>query len=187
MPRPARFAHVVLWTYDLPRMVEWYQRTFDLEIVTQSERAVIATYDEEHHRFAFTKRPGPRPENPTPNPLKHIAFAYDSFGDLMAQYKQMRDYGDSPTECVNHGPTMSLYYEDPEGNGVEFFVDKFKTMAESKEYMNSASFKKNLFGYHFDPDQALEKLEAGLADADIWEYDQEAADRYLAERAKASV
>ena len=179
MPRPARFAHVVLNTYDLDRLVDWYKYVFDLDVTAESPRAVIGTYDEEHHRFAFTQMPGEKPADNGFNPLKHIAYAYNSLADLMAQYSHLNARGYTPVECVNHGPTMSLYYKDPDGNGVEFFVDRFRTMEESKNFMASETFKKNLFGYYFDPEKALAQLGQGLPDEEIWRYDQDEADRFL--------
>lgn len=186
MPRPARFAHVVLQTFDLKRLVDWYTYVFDLEVYAESPRAVIGSYDEEHHRFAFTQFPGEKVESFF-NPLKHVAYAYDTLGDLMAQYKHMKARGYHPVESVNHGPTLSLYYADPDGNGVEFFVDRFATMEESKAFMASPAFQKNLFGYYFDPEKVLSDFERGVPAEKVWEYDQEAADRHLeAQKAKAA-
>lgn len=181
MPRPRRFAHVVLQTYDLDRLVDWYAYAFELEIVARSDRAVIATYDEEHHRFAFTQLQGEPPASSGPNSLKHVAYAYDGLADLVAQYKHMKERGHLPAECVNHGPTMSMYYHDPDGNGVEFFIDKFKTMEESKAYMASPSFQKNLFGHFFDPEVVVRQFESGeLSEEEICRYDQDQADELLA-------
>src|ERR1700744_6178218 len=83
MPRPARFAHVVLQTFDLKRLVDWYTYAFDLDVSAQSDRAVIASYDDEHHRFAFTLFPGKKPPANDFNPLKHVAYAYNSFDELL--------------------------------------------------------------------------------------------------------
>jgi len=183
MPRPLRFAHVVLQSYDMPRLLAWYRDAFDLEVLAQSPRAAICTYDEEHHRFAFTQMPGEAPAVRQPSPLKHVAYAYGSLDDLVAQYRKMKALGHMPVECVNHGPTMSFYYEDPDGNGVEFFVDRFATMAESKAYMASESFQKNLFGYYVDPEEVARRLDAGEPHAQIMAYDQAASDDFMRSRA----
>lgn len=183
MVRPLRFAHVVLQSYDMPRLFAWYNDAFDLDVLARSERAVIATYDDEHHRFAFTQMPGQPPAERQKSPLKHVAYAYGSLDELVAQYRQMKAKGHMPVECVNHGPTVSFYYEDPDGNGVEFFVDRFADMKDSKAFMASEAFQKNLFGYFVDPEEIGRKADAGVPHAEIMAYDQRAADEFMKARA----
>ena len=171
MPKPARFAHVTLQSYDLKRLKDWYCSVFGLEVLAENERAVIATYDEEHHRFALVQMAGKPPagERP-PSNLKHVAYAYDSLQDLFEQYRHMKHLGCMPVECVNHGPTLSFYYEDPDGNGVEFFVDRFDTMAQSKAFMASEPFQKNLFGYRVDPEALLAQHDSGASKEAVLHY-----------------
>ena len=179
MAKPSRFSHVVLQSYDMPRLFAWYQDAFDLDVLARNERAVIATYDDEHHRFAFTQLPGEAPQTRQRSPLKHIAYAFSSLQDLVAQYRHLKSLGRLPVECVNHGPTVSFYYEDPDGNGVEFFVDRFGTMDEAKAFIASPQFQKNLFGYLIDPDTVARQLDDGVPAASIMHYDQNAADEML--------
>ena len=188
MPRPLRFAHAVLQSYDMPRLLAWYRDAFELDVLAEAPgRAAICAYDEEHHRFAFTQMSGQPPAEKQKSPLKHLAYAYGELDDLVAQYRKMKALGHLPVECVNHGPTLSFYYEDPDANGVEFFVDRFATMEESKAYMASEAFEKNLFGYYVDPEKVAAQFDAGVPHAEIMAYDQQAADDYLKERAAAAV
>lgn len=180
MPRPARFAHVVLQSHNMPRLSRWYKDVFELDVIAQNPRAVIATYDDEHHRFAFTQLSTPAPSEPQVSPLKHVAYAYDRIDDLVAQYRKMKALGNTPKECVNHGPTLSFYYADPDGNGVEFFVDRFATMDETKAFMASPVFQKNLFGYHVNPEDIVAQFDAGVSPDEIMRYDQTKADAFLA-------
>jgi hypothetical protein len=164
------------------RLFRWYKDAFELEVLAENDRAVIATYDEEHHRFAFTQLPGTRPREKQISPLKHVAYAYATLNDLVSQYRKMKSLGYMPKECVNHGPTVSFYYEDPDGNGVEFFVDRFATMNESKAFIGSPLFQKNLFGYFVDPEEIASQLDAGVNHAQIMRYDTSKADAFLASR-----
>ena len=187
MPRPLRFAHAVLQSYDMPRLLAWYRDAFELDVLAEMPgRAAICAYDEEHHRFAFTQMPGEPPAERHKSPLKHLAYAYGNLDDLVAQYRKMKGLGHMPVECVNHGPTVSFYYEDPDGNGVEFFVDRFATMEESKAYIASEGFQKNLFGYYVDPEVIAAQLDAGTPHVEIMAYDQQAADDYMKERTAAT-
>lgn len=45
--------------------------------------------------------------------------------------------------CVNHGPTTSIYYRDPDGNDIETQVDNFDTTAEADEFFASEAFAIN--------------------------------------------
>jgi catechol-2,3-dioxygenase len=184
MPRPMRFSHVVLRSHDMPRLSAWYRDVFDLDVMAQNDGAVIATYDNEHHRFAFIRMPEDAPAPRPVSPLAHLAYAYGSVEDLVAQYRRMKALGNTPVHCVNHGPTLSFYYEDPDGNGVEFFVDRFATMDESKAYMASDSFKKNTFGYFVDPEIIAGQSDERIGDAEIMRFDERASEEHVRSRGR---
>ena len=78
------------------------------------------TYDHEHHRLAIIAAPGlSRPDPPKSNiGLAHVAFGFDNLPDLATSYEQKKARGISPAWCVNHGMSMSMYYDDPDGNEV---------------------------------------------------------------------
>ncbi len=193
LPKPSRMAHVVLRTYDMPRLRDWYCAVFAMEPTVENEKLAFATFDDEHHRFGFAEiEGGADAEFQRPGSFAHVAYAFASLEDWLAQYRHMKALGIPPVKVVNHGLTVSMYYEDPDGNGVEFFVDRFATPAESHAFMVSDAFRKNLFGYFIDADRLLEQWEAGVPDAEILAYDQAAADgsdydpvRLAEERARA--
>jgi catechol-2,3-dioxygenase len=119
------------------------------------------TYDEEHHRIALVATPQEKSAPPGAAGMDHFAYGFDEFGDLMASYKRLRDAGIKPAWCVNHGPTTSLYYEDPDGTRVELQVDNFATEAQLKGWMETEAFENNPIGVPFDPDKLLARYEAG--------------------------
>src|SRR5947208_2332667 len=47
----------------------------------------------------------------------------------------------------------SLYYADPDGNGVELKIDNFNTPAEQHAWMHSAEFAANPLGLPLDPEK----------------------------------
>ena len=64
--------------------------------------------------------------------------------------------------------TMSMYYQDPEGNGVEIQFDTFGSWTKSKEWMwASQEFSANPIGEYFDPEQLVAARNAGLDAAEI--------------------
>jgi catechol-2,3-dioxygenase len=65
---------------------------------------------------------------------------------------------------IDHGPTTSFYYEDPDGNSVELFVDNFGNWGKSTEYMRiSPDFGCNALGTPVDADKLVEARQAGVS------------------------
>ena len=94
--------------------------------------------------------------------MHHSAFEYDSFDDLMASYKRLKDEGIVPDFSLDHGLTTSLYYRDPEGNFVELQSDAFGDWALSTHFMRtSESFAANPIGYFFDVERVYQARRAG--------------------------
>ena len=70
----------------------------------------FATFDEEHHRVAFLDRGFDKGPDPEVNGVDHVAFTYDSLGDLLTNYVRLRDQGIMPERTIIHGLTTSFYF-----------------------------------------------------------------------------
>ena len=71
-----------------------------------------------------------------------------------------------PHICLDHGMTMSMYYQDPDGNGVEIQVDMFDDWAVSKEWMwASQEFGEDQIGAPVRPEKVLAATAASGVDA----------------------
>jgi catechol-2,3-dioxygenase len=159
--RPTRFAHFVLRVRELDRSIAWYEEVIGMQMVHRGEKLAFMSYDGEHHRIALIETPvGAEPPPGAPG-LDHVAYAFDTLGDLLSTYQRLKAKGLEPYWPINHGPTTSLYYRDPDGNGVELFVDNLETEAELKGWMESDTFRANPLGVTFDPDKLVERYEAG--------------------------
>ena len=172
MPKPIRFAHAVLKTYDVERMRRWYCDALEARVAFEKlPRLSFIAYDEEHHRLAFALLAGdPRPNDPKAPGLVHLAFTYGNVRELLTQYAKMRDGGHEPIVSVNHGPTLSFYYLDPDGNGVEFLVDRFSTAEQAQAFIDQI-FEKNPAGIDVDPEELLRQMRAGATDDELLFYD----------------
>ena len=158
---PKKFSHTVIRTTRLKEMVEWYQTVLNAEIVREFPHAVFLTYDEEHHRLAFVSLPGlvERPKLSAGH--DHLAYTYESLGDLVATYERLKAAGIMPSVPVAHGLTTSLYYRDPDGGGVELTVDNLAP-AEWGDWMQN---ELALELVTFDPEEMVQKYHAGVPDA----------------------
>lgn len=100
--------------------------------------------------------------------LRHTAFEYPEFNSWIMNYKRLKRFGLEPFVCLDHGMTMSMYYQDPEGTGVKIQVDAFGDWSKSISWMYfSSEFGENPIRHHFDPQQILEAYESGMSQEEV--------------------
>jgi len=165
--RPAKLAHFVLRTSRYPEILAWYKLVFGARLVFGSDIISFLTYDDEHHRFAILNIPKLADQAEGVAGVHHIAFTYATLKDLMAHYERLRDHGIKPAFVINHGPTTSLYYADPDGNQLEFQVENYDSVEESTKFFFSPEFAENPIGVEFDPEDLLRRLRAGEPEAEL--------------------
>jgi len=165
---PAKFAHVVLRTSPdrLGLLSNWYKIVLEGEPMYENEHLAFITYDGEHHRVAILGMPGVKPHVDGHAGLHHMAFTYGSLGDLVHTYARLKAAGIAPQFCINHGPTTSMYYFDPDKNQVELQVDNIPE-AKFAEYFESGEFARNPIGVKFDPDDLARRYHAGVPEAQL--------------------
>ncbi len=158
---PKQLAHVVRRTSRFAEMVRWYEAVLAAEVVHSDDFLAFLTYDDEHHRIAIAQLPGLEDQPPLAAGTDHIAFAYADLGDLLYTFERLRRVGIEPFWCINHGPTTSMYYKDPDGNKVELQVDNFPSTEETNRWMRSGEFAANPIGVVFDPEELAARYRAG--------------------------
>ncbi|EXJ71830.1 uncharacterized protein A1O5_04331 [Cladophialophora psammophila CBS 110553] len=163
----SKLAHVVLITNQFQKMVDYYKAFLGAEASHENEIMSFLTYDDEHHRIAIAAIPGTGPKDPRSCGLAHIAFSFDTLRDLLQAYTERKQHGIEPLWSVNHGPTTSIYYQDPDGNHIETQVDNFETNDEATVFMQSAAFAQNPIGTDFDPEDHIRRLAAGEDEAKL--------------------
>lgn len=178
-PTPSLFAHAVFRTTpeNYQPMIAFYLRLLNATIVHTSSVLTFLRYDEEHHRIAVIQTPDvvPKPKDILRAGLEHLAFTYNTLPELAQVYNSLKTADESaafpgtvlPICCVNHGPTTSMYYRDPDGNKIELQVDNFDTKEAADAFMTSALFEENPIGTDFDPEEwAKEVLSKAGEDGD---------------------
>ena len=169
---PEKFAHVVLKTANFDAVIEWYATVLQARVAFRNDFIAFLTYDEEHHRFAFANLSVLDPEGAAtagrPDAgVDHVAYTYASLADLVDTYTRLKRQGIVPYWPIRHGPTLSLYYKDPDGNRIEFQVDCFATAEEANAYMLSDEFASNPIGVRFDPDELVAQFRNGVPEAEL--------------------
>ena len=160
---PTKLAHLVFRTNQLERMVQWYCDVLEARRTFSDSNIACITYDDEHHRIAFVghERWGERPEGRCVG-FHHCAFTYSGLGDLLETYQRLKARGIVPWRPILHGPTLSMYYRDPDGNDVELQVDSYAKMEDAVAFMQSEAFARDALGPEFDPEEMIAKLKAGV-------------------------
>jgi catechol-2,3-dioxygenase len=174
---PSKLAHLVFQTNRLPAMRDWYCTVLDGHVIYENPHLSFVTYDDEHHRVAFidfgplaarevggsdlryrsTDQPG----------LHHVAFTFESMGAFLDNYERLAARDIRPFRCINHGPTTSMYYVDPDGNRVELQIDNFATAEEGQAWMHSPAFDRNPIGVEYEPDDLVRRFRAGTPVAEL--------------------
>lgn len=158
---PVKLAHVVMRTSRFPEMVKWYSLVLNAKPAYASETITFLSYDDEHHRVALINVPGLARQPDGTAGVHHIAFTYRSLSELLDNFARLNELGVKPVWSVNHGPTTSLYYEDPDGNQLEFQVDNYDTIEAATEFFFTDAFARNPIGVDFDPAALRQQLLAG--------------------------
>ncbi|MET3860761.1 catechol 2,3-dioxygenase-like lactoylglutathione lyase family enzyme [Dietzia sp. 2505] len=165
---PEILAHYVVKTPRASEMIEWYRTVLGAKVVHEDKQIAFLTWDEESHRLALVKIPGVmRYLFPLARlrrkvlGVDHLAFTYGSLERLLLNHERLAAHGIEPVWSINHGPTTSLYYEDPDGIRLEFQVENFPTPEETAAYFDSEEFAANPIGVMIDPSYLLERLRNG--------------------------
>jgi catechol 2,3-dioxygenase-like lactoylglutathione lyase family enzyme len=124
-----QISHAVVYVRDLDAMLDFYG---ELGFVV-SDRATVGPdgnigmafistdRDAEHHQLAFLQV---KPNDDPPNSVDHVAFRVGTLDEVRAVHSFVtEDARASDVRPRSHGTTWSVYFKDPEGNGLEVFCD----------------------------------------------------------------
>jgi catechol 2,3-dioxygenase-like lactoylglutathione lyase family enzyme len=171
---PDYVAHWVVTTARTKEMIAWYQTVFGARVVHEDRQIVFLTWDEESHRVALIKVPGLlRIVFPLVRfrrriyGIDHISVTFASLERLLSTYERLKNVGIVPVWSINHGPTTSLYYEDPDGIRLEFQTENFANARDTAAYFYTSAFADNSIGINIDPEYLLEELRGGAASAEL--------------------
>jgi len=164
---PRKLAHFVVRTSPerFQEMVAWYRNLLGARVAFENPFSCFMTYDDEHHRAAIIAIPGlaERPLNSVG--VDHIAFTYADLGELLETYERLAAEGVTPAIPIHHGPTLSLYYQDPDRNQVELQIDVFETAEQVDAYLASGAFERNPIGVVFDIADLAKRYREGVPEA----------------------
>lgn len=92
--------------------------------------------------------------------LHHMQLCVSGHEELCEKYEELRAAGMRPHRSADHGPMVSFYYRDPDGNNVEITAQNFPSLDAMVDFMASAEFAANPSGAEIDPEEWVAKKRA---------------------------
>jgi len=121
------WSHAVLYVHDLDKMLNFYTTVLGFEVTDRGPMGpnapdiVFLSQDaDEHHQLAML---AVRKDEAPSNSVNHFAFRVQNFSDVTALNNRLAGMDGINVSPLSHGNTLSIYFNDPEGNGLEVFWD----------------------------------------------------------------
>lgn len=119
-------AHAGMWVRDMDRMASFYTRVLGF---TVTDRGFVERYNGHitflsndptmHHQVVLAEG---RPAD-VPSTINQLSFTVNSLSELRVMYRRVVEEGVGNLLPRNHGNAWSVYFDDPEGNNIEVYLD----------------------------------------------------------------
>jgi catechol 2,3-dioxygenase len=115
-----RVGHVHLHVSDIDRALAFYRDGLGFHVTGDGRpvglpMAFVAAGDYHHHVGLNTFKP---------SGLYHVAFNYPDRRELSRAVARLIEHGYAIDHATDHGGTVAVYLEDPDGNGIELSYDR---------------------------------------------------------------
>jgi catechol 2,3-dioxygenase len=120
--------HVGLYVQDLARMEAFYAQVFDLVVTDRGQVARLGNRNivfmsaakDAHHQMVLIDGKDPASG---PSVVFQLSFYVETLDALRRIDTKMRAQGVRDITPITHGNAWSIYASDPEGNGLEAYLD----------------------------------------------------------------
>ncbi|MFL4996812.1 MAG: VOC family protein [Microvirga sp.] len=122
-----RIGHVHLKVADLERSLAFYCGVLGFELIQRygTQAAFVSAGGYHHHIGLNTwESKGGSPPPPGSTGLYHVAILYPTRAALADALYRLAQAGIPLQGASDHGVSEALYLSDPDGNGIELYVDR---------------------------------------------------------------
>ncbi|MEM9132174.1 MAG: VOC family protein [Actinomycetota bacterium] len=126
-PPLLQLSHTTMTVKDLDAMLEFYGDVLGFRVTNRgtvgedADMAFISQDPSEHHQIVFVTGLDAGEHHFVMS--DHLAFRTGSLDGLRTIAAKLDEAGVEGVIPINHGNAWALYFNDPEGNGLECFVD----------------------------------------------------------------
>lgn len=122
-----RIGHAHLKVADLDRAVRFYRDLLGFEVMQHyGDQAAFLSAGGYHHHIGLNtwESGGGSPPPPGHTGLYHVAILFPNRRELARAVKRLLDQGYPLSGASDHGVSEAIYLDDPDGNGLELYVDR---------------------------------------------------------------
>jgi len=124
-----KWSHAVINVRDLPAMVDFYTDVLGFQVTDRGplgsggpQAVFMSQQADEHHQLALVPVRADQHQD-QPGAVNHLAFRVDDFEQVTHFHQTLSAIDGINVAALSHGNTLSIYFNDPEGNGFEVFWD----------------------------------------------------------------
>jgi catechol 2,3-dioxygenase len=119
-----RIAAVTLGVSDLQRSSDFYRRVLGLTELSGGDDTTTLGADGQPPLLVLQQLPDPTPLQPGRTGLFHVAWLHPSRAGLASTVRRIVGAGWRLDGASDHGVSEALYLSDPDGLGIEVYVDR---------------------------------------------------------------
>ncbi len=127
LPPQTRIGHVHLKVADLDRAIAFYSDVLGFDVIAclGAQAAFLSAGGYHHHIGLNTWESlgGPKPA-PGTTGLYHIAILFPDRASLAQALVRVLASGTALSGSADHGVSEAVYFNDPDGNGIELYRDR---------------------------------------------------------------
>jgi catechol-2,3-dioxygenase len=175
-----RLGEIVLRTSRYEEMRRWYRLLLELEPYFETNLADQTEQERERTgRWANQQRlcffrlmlehpyqqvlalfdvPGTGLDDPVGPGLHHLQLRDETLQTMAARHCYLKSAGIVPFRTLDHGPSLSSYYRDPDHNVVEISASNHVGKDDFLAALGSREFRRNPSGRQVDADAVLAQL-----------------------------
>lgn len=121
-----QLSHCGIYARDAGALAAFYQRVMGLVVAdrgistrTNTELVFMTASSDQHHQLVLISGRAPQGAST----VNQLAFKVADLDQLKTVFQQVRGQGIEAIRQVSHGNALSIYFNDPEENGIEVYID----------------------------------------------------------------
>lgn len=120
--------HVGIYVNDIDAMTTFYTNGLNLVVTDEGDAKSVGTKvtflsasPQQHHQLVLIQNPADHDRKAST--VNQLSFKVTNLSELRALHEQIVKAGARKARPMNHGNALSIYSADPEGNGIELYMD----------------------------------------------------------------